>query len=159
MSQLFSGKDISNMILQLWADVKYHVPTGFGFSPKASGFYSFGDATALAGEDGVGDVVCLIQASAWNQTCRNTNDRCEALTSLKGCFLCFCFSPPVFFYRTINSLDHNRPSPRLTPYFVLTPSCAHSLLRSFIRLHGVNHNQPFPTATSLQKIFTSSTIL
>ena len=30
---------ISNMILQLWADVKYHVPTGFGFSPKASGFY------------------------------------------------------------------------------------------------------------------------
>ena len=25
---------IFNMILQLWADVKYHVPTGFGFSPK-----------------------------------------------------------------------------------------------------------------------------
>ena len=23
------------------ADVKYHVPTGFGFSPKASGFYVF----------------------------------------------------------------------------------------------------------------------
>ncbi|MDY6022003.1 MAG: hypothetical protein SPI75_04500 [Sodaliphilus sp.] len=30
------------MILQLWADVKYHVPTGFGFSPKASGFYPWG---------------------------------------------------------------------------------------------------------------------
>ena len=29
------------MILQLWADVKYHVPTRFGFSPKASGFYVF----------------------------------------------------------------------------------------------------------------------
>ena len=28
-------------ILQLWADVKYHVPTGFGFSPKASVFYVF----------------------------------------------------------------------------------------------------------------------
>ena len=28
---------------------KYHVPTGFGFSPKASGFYPFGDATDLAG--------------------------------------------------------------------------------------------------------------
>ncbi|MCI6747561.1 MAG: hypothetical protein MR602_02880 [Bacteroidales bacterium] len=27
------------MVAQLWADVKYHVPTGFGFSPKASGFY------------------------------------------------------------------------------------------------------------------------
>ena len=40
---------IFNMILQLWADVKYHVPTGFGFSPKASGFYPFGDATDLSG--------------------------------------------------------------------------------------------------------------
>ena len=26
---------IFNMIPQLWADVKYHVPTRFGFSPKA----------------------------------------------------------------------------------------------------------------------------
>ena len=34
------------------------------FSPKASGFYPFDDATALAGEGGVGDVVWLIQASA-----------------------------------------------------------------------------------------------
>ena len=50
------------MILQLWADVKYHVPTGFGFSPKASGFYPFGDATDLK-EGGVGEVVWLIQAS------------------------------------------------------------------------------------------------
>ncbi|MCI6934080.1 MAG: hypothetical protein MR758_05695 [Bacteroidales bacterium] len=55
--------------------MKYHVPTGFGFSPKASGFYPFGDATALAGEGDVG-----------------------AVASLKGCFLCFCFSPPVFFH-------------------------------------------------------------
>ena len=46
------------------ADVKYHVPTRFGFSPKARGFYPFADATALAGEGGVGDVVWLIQASA-----------------------------------------------------------------------------------------------
>ena len=83
-----------NMIPQLWADVKYHVPTGFGFSPKASGFYPFGDATALTGEGDVGDVVWLIQASAWNQTCHSTNDRCEALASLKGCFLCFCFCAP-----------------------------------------------------------------
>ena len=55
---------IFNMVLQLWADVKYHVPTGFGFSPKASGFYPFGDATALAGEGGVRVVVWLIQAPA-----------------------------------------------------------------------------------------------
>ena len=36
------------------------------FSPKASGFYPFDDATALAGESGVGDVAWLIQASASN---------------------------------------------------------------------------------------------
>ena len=46
---------------KLWADVKYHVPTGVGFSPKASGFYPFDDATDLAGEGGVGDVVWMIQ--------------------------------------------------------------------------------------------------
>ncbi|MDY5406459.1 MAG: hypothetical protein SPG72_09455 [Sodaliphilus sp.] len=44
--------------------MKYHIPTGFGFSPKASGFYPFGDATAHAGEGGVCGVVWLIQASA-----------------------------------------------------------------------------------------------
>ena len=33
------------------------------------------------------------------------------------------------------------------------------LQAALIRLHGVNHNQPFPTATSLHKIFTSFTIL
>ncbi|MDY6197369.1 MAG: hypothetical protein SPH99_03800 [Sodaliphilus sp.] len=44
--------------------MKYHVPTGFGFSPKASGFYPFGDATDLVSEGGVGDVEWLIQAPA-----------------------------------------------------------------------------------------------
>ena len=34
------------------------------FSPKASGFCPFDDATDLAGEGGVGDGVWLIQASA-----------------------------------------------------------------------------------------------
>ena len=34
---------------KLWADVKYYVHTGFGFSPKSSGFYPFGDTTDLAG--------------------------------------------------------------------------------------------------------------
>ena len=41
-------------------------PYRVGFSPKASGFYPFGDATALAGEGGVSTVVWLIQASASN---------------------------------------------------------------------------------------------
>ena len=36
------------------------------FSPKASGFYPFGDAAAHSGYGGVGDVVWLIQASASN---------------------------------------------------------------------------------------------
>ncbi|MDY3748239.1 MAG: hypothetical protein SO068_00720 [Sodaliphilus sp.] len=44
--------------------MKYHVPTGFGFSPKASGFYPFGDATDLAGAVGFGDVGGLVQAPA-----------------------------------------------------------------------------------------------
>ena len=52
------------MILQLWADVKYHVPTGFGFSPKASGFNPFGDATALAGEGDVGDEATALTTGA-----------------------------------------------------------------------------------------------
>ncbi|MDD7499718.1 MAG: hypothetical protein SPK60_09195 [Sodaliphilus sp.] len=85
--------------------MKYHVPTGFGFSPKASGFYPFGDTTDLAGEGGVGAVVWLIKASALNQPCHSTNDRCEALASPKGCFLCFCFSPPVFIHRTVNPIQ------------------------------------------------------
>ena len=85
------------MVLQLWADVKYHAPTGFSFSPKASGFYPFGDATDLPSEGGVGDVVWLIQAPALNQTCHSTNDRCEALASLKGCFFMFLFQSPSIF--------------------------------------------------------------
>ncbi|MCI6986174.1 MAG: hypothetical protein MR928_09425 [Bacteroidales bacterium] len=39
-------------------------PYRLGFSPKASGFYPFGDATALTGEGGVRVLVWLIQASA-----------------------------------------------------------------------------------------------
>ena len=56
------------------ADIQYGIiimggrevsrPYWVGFSPKASGFYPFGDATALAGEGGVRVVVWLIQASA-----------------------------------------------------------------------------------------------
>ena len=48
---IFHGRDailrvrakrlIFNMVLKSWADVKYHVPTGFGFSPKASCFLCF----------------------------------------------------------------------------------------------------------------------
>ena len=58
------NKNIKNRTFSVLS--KYHVPTGFGFSPKASGFYPFGDATDLAGEGGVGDVVWLIQASTSN---------------------------------------------------------------------------------------------
>lgn len=50
--------------------------------------------------------------------------------------------------------DRLRRSPL---YLDLSPSCAHSLLWSFMRLHGVNHNTPFPTAISLHKIFTTDT--
>ena len=95
---------IFNIVSQLWTDVKYHVPTGFGFSPKASGFYPFGDATALAGEGGVGDVVCLIQASASNHKPKKSDmphhQRQVRSTGIakRLFFLCFCFSSPVFFH-------------------------------------------------------------
>ena len=38
-----------------------------GRRETASGFYPFGDATALAGESGGGDVVWMIQAPTTNQ--------------------------------------------------------------------------------------------
>ena len=85
---------IFNMILQLWADVKYHVPTGFGFSPKASGFYPFDDATDLASEGGGGYVVWKIQASASNH-------------KPKGRFFWYAFGiykpkePSLWFERTV----------------------------------------------------------
>ncbi|MDY3007495.1 MAG: hypothetical protein SOR86_00445 [Sodaliphilus sp.] len=44
--------------------MKYHVPTGFGFSPMASVFFRFGVATALAGVGGVGVVVWFLNAWA-----------------------------------------------------------------------------------------------
>ena len=47
-SLLFFVQIIDNQYsIKLWADVNYHIPTGFGFSPKASGFYPFGDANDL----------------------------------------------------------------------------------------------------------------
>ena len=50
-------------------------PYRVGFSPKASGFYPFGDATALAGEGGVSAVVWLIQASASNHKPKETTNQ------------------------------------------------------------------------------------
>ncbi|MCI6624709.1 MAG: hypothetical protein MR747_01285 [Bacteroidales bacterium] len=57
------------------------------FSPKASGFYPFDDATALAGEGGVGDVVCLIQASASNHKPKKSQT--------KGTVLLVCISKGI----------------------------------------------------------------
>ena len=53
------------------------------FSPKASGFYPWGDATALAGEGGVGDVVCLIQASASNHKPKKSQTKGTVLLCCK----------------------------------------------------------------------------
>ena len=88
------------MVLQLWADVKYHVPTGFGFSPKASGFYPFDDATDLASEGGGGDVVWMIQASASNH-------------KPKGRFFWFVYAkgipkePSLWFVYQLNLICHS----------------------------------------------------
>ena len=63
-------------------------PTGFGFSQKASGFYPFDDATAHAGEGGVGDVVCLIQASASNHKPKKSQTKANQ-SKPKGRFFWF----------------------------------------------------------------------
>ena len=52
-----------------------------GFSPKASGFYPFGDATDLAGEGGVSAVAWLISSWGLNQPHHITN---AALSSEVG---------------------------------------------------------------------------
>ena len=66
-----------------------------GFSPKASGFNPFGDATALAGEGGVRVVVWLIQASACHAAALTTG--AKHWHRQKPVFLCFCFSPPSIY--------------------------------------------------------------
>ena len=74
--------------------MKYHVATGFGFSPKASGFYPFGDATALAGEGGVRVVVWLIQASACHAAALTTG--AKHWHRQKAVFYVFVSVPPAF---------------------------------------------------------------
>ena len=83
---------------KLWADVKYHVPTGFGFSPKASGFYPFGDATALAGEGGVRGVVWLIQAQLEIRHATALTTGAKHWHRQKAVFYVFVSVPPVFFH-------------------------------------------------------------
>ena len=47
--------------------------------------------------------------------------------------------------RNLLRWNHKRPSPRLgVGCGALSPSCARSLLRSFIRLHGVSHDTASP---------------
>ena len=82
--------------------MKYHVPTGVCFSPKASGFYPFCDATDLAGEGGGGDVVWMIQASASNH-------------KPKGRFFWYAFGiykpkePPLWFVIYVVCLKSDMP--------------------------------------------------
>ena len=96
---------IFNIIIQLWADVKYHVPTRFGFSPKASGFYPWGDATALAGEGGVRGVVWLIQAQLEIRHATALTTGAKHWHRQKDVFYVFVFVPPVF--STEPKLDFN----------------------------------------------------
>ena len=73
-------------------------PYWVGFSPKASGFNPFGDATALAGEGGVRGVVWLIQAQLEIRHATALTTGAKHWHRQKAVFLCFCFSPPVFFH-------------------------------------------------------------
>ncbi len=56
------------MILQLRADVKYHVPTGFGFSPEASGIYSLNPNERLGVTPEKNQrVPCVTQETRWRE--------------------------------------------------------------------------------------------
>ena len=67
-----------------------------GFSPKASGFYSFGDATALPSEGGVGVVVWLIQALLEMRHAATPTAGAKHWHRQKAVFYVFCFSPPQY---------------------------------------------------------------
>ena len=61
------------------------------FSPKASGFYPWGDATALAGEGSVGDVVCLKSDTPHHQR------QVRSTGIAKRLFFMFLFQSPCIF--------------------------------------------------------------
>ncbi|MCI7669170.1 MAG: hypothetical protein MSS42_02975 [Bacteroidales bacterium] len=64
------------------------------FSLKASGFYPWGDATALAGEGGVMGVVCLIQASASNHKPKKSQTKANQ-SKPKGRFFWFVYAKGI----------------------------------------------------------------
>ena len=71
--------------------MKYHVHIGFGFSPKASGFNPFGDATDLIGEVGVGGVVWLIQALSLKSDMPQCQRQVRSTGIAKRLFFMFLF--------------------------------------------------------------------
>ena len=80
--------------------MKYHVPTGFGFSPKAIGFDPFGDATALPSEGGVRGVVWLIQAQLEIRHATPLTTGAKHWHRQKAVFYVFVFVPPAFIHLT-----------------------------------------------------------
>ena len=89
-----------NMVSLLWADVKYHVPTGLVFRRRRAVLILLAMPPTSLGRAALG-LWCGWFKRAWNQTCRSTNDRCEALASPKGCFFMFFVSEfPVFIHWT-----------------------------------------------------------
>ena len=77
--------------------MKYHVPTGFGFSPKACGFYPFVDATALPSDGGVGVVVWLIQALLEIRYAAALTASEKHWHRQKAVFYVFCFGAPSIY--------------------------------------------------------------
>ena len=86
---------IFNIILQLWADVKYHVPTGLCFSPKASCFYPWGNVVSPRKRVAVG--LCgwrhgKLVSNAAKRTVAPPNAKHSTL--LQGCLFMFLFLIP-----------------------------------------------------------------
>ena len=67
-------------------------PTGFGFSPKASGFYPWGNVVAPRKRVADG----IVWLAAWKLVSNDAKrtvapPNAKHSTLLQGCFLCFCF--------------------------------------------------------------------
>ena len=86
-----------NMVSLLWADVKYHVPTGLVFRRRRAVLILLAMPPTSLGRAALG-LWCGRFKHAWDETCRSTSDRCEALASPKGCFFYVFVSVPPSIY-------------------------------------------------------------
>ena len=112
---------IFNIIPQLWADVKYHVPTGFGFSPKASGFYPWGNVVSPPKR--VAEGLCGWwhgNSFPMTQSAQSHRQMRSIPFCSKAVFYVFCFRAPSIYPLNRKNGRHFRLG-EMPPLFVLNP--------------------------------------